>query len=147
MQTPIVCVIDEDLLVRESLEALIQCEGWRPALFACARDFLAYPAARVASCLVLDVALPDVDGLELQRRIAADHRRVPIISTGHCDVPLAVSAMKAGAIEFLTKPLDADVLLAAIRTALEISAATNEQDLQLQALRASYESLSTRERE
>lgn len=148
MQAPIVCVVDEDVTIRETLASLIRCEGWRPALFACAHDFLAEPGTSAPSCLVLDVGLSDLDGLEIQKRIASDRRGVPIIVvTGHCDVPLAVRAMKAGAVELLMKPLDVDRLRAAIRTAIEISAAAHGEELQRKALQAAYASLSARERE
>jgi FixJ family two-component response regulator len=145
VQAPVICVVEEDIALRESLELLIQCEGWRTALFASARDFFAELGACAPSCLVVEA---DLDGLELQRRIAADRRGVPIIFvTDHCDVPLAVRAMKAGAIEFLTRPIDVATLLAAIRTAIEISAATQDHEHQLKGLRAAHASLSARERE
>jgi FixJ family two-component response regulator len=102
--------------VRESLEALIRCEGWQPEIFACAQEFLSRPPVAVPSCLVLDVNLPDLNGLDLQQRVGADRTDMPIIFiTGHGDVPMTVQAMKAGAVEFLTKPLDDDALVSAIR--------------------------------
>src|SRR5258708_17757038 len=110
--TPIVFVVDDDVSVRESLELLIRCAGWQPETFASAQEFLARPRVRVPSCLVLDVSLPDLNGLDLQKRIAGDRIDIPIIFiTGHGDVPMTVRAMKAGAVEFLTKPFGDDVLL------------------------------------
>src|SRR6266566_6743883 len=103
--TPIVFVVDDDISVRESLELLIRNAGWQPELLATAQEFLARPRVLAPSCLVLDVTLPGFNGLELQRRIAADGTDMPIICiTGHGDVPMSVQAMKAGAVEFLTKP-------------------------------------------
>src|SRR5277367_3281250 len=103
--TPIVFVVDDDVSVRESLELLIRCEGWKPEIFASAKEFLACPRAHVPSCLVLDLSLPGLNGLDLQKRIAVERTDMPIIFiTGHGDVPMTVQAMKAGAVEFLTKP-------------------------------------------
>jgi FixJ family two-component response regulator len=145
---PVVFVVDDDVSVRESLELLIDCAGWQPALFASAQEFLACPRARVPSCLVLDVTLPDLNGLELQQRVAADRTNMPIIFiTGHGDVPMTVRAMKAGAIEFLTKPFADDVLLDAIGQAIERSQAALGHDAELRALREEYASLSLRERQ
>ena len=102
---PIVFVVDDDVSVRESLECLIISAGWQPKVFASAQEFLAHPRLLAPSCLVLDVTLPDLNGLELQKRIAVDRIDMPIIFiTGHGDVPMTVQAMKAGAVEFLTKP-------------------------------------------
>src|SRR6202161_4402935 len=113
--TPIVFVVDDDISVRESLESLIRCEGWQPETFASAQEFLSRPRVLVPSCLVLDVTLPDLNGLDLQRRVAVDRVDMPIIFiTGYGDVPMTVQAMKAGAVEFLTKPFSDDVLLSAI---------------------------------
>ena len=121
---PIVFVVDDDVSVRESLEALISFAGWEPESFASAREFLSRPRAIVPSCLVLDVSLPDLNGLELQKLIAADRIDMPIIFiTGHGDVPMTVQAMKAGAVEFLTKPINDHALLSAIRYAIERSSA------------------------
>jgi len=146
--TPIVFVVDDDISVRESLELLIRCAGWQPEIFASAQAFLDRPAVLAPSCLVLDVTLPDLNGLELQKRIANDRTSMPIIFiTGYGDVPMTVRAMKAGAVEFLTKPFGDDVLLDAIRNALERSCTVLGQEAQLQSLRVSYASLSPRERE
>ena len=105
--TPIVFVVDDDVSVRESLELLIRCAGWQPETFASAQEFLSRPRVLVPSCLVLDVTLPDLNGLDLQKRVAADRIDMPIIFiTGYGDVPMTVQAMKAGAVEFLTKPFE-----------------------------------------
>jgi FixJ family two-component response regulator len=145
---PIVFVVDDDVSVRESLESLIRCEGWQPEIFASAHDFLARPRVLAPSCLVLDVNLPDLNGLELQKRIGADQNEMPIIFvTGYGDVPMTVRAMKAGAVEFLTKPFGEEVLLSAIRQAIERSVAALGRNAELQALRDYYASLTPRERE
>jgi FixJ family two-component response regulator len=146
--TPIVFVVDDDISVRESLDALLRCAGWRTQVFASALEFLSHPRALVPSCLVLDVALPDLNGLDLQKRIAADGSRLPIIFiTGHGDVPMTVRAMKAGAVEFLTKPFSDDVLLTAIQAAIECSQAVLDDQVEMRTLRDRYASLSERERE
>src|ERR1700686_4707851 len=120
--TPIVFVVDDDISVRESLESLIRCAGWQPETFASAQEFLSRPRVLAPSCLVLDVTLPDLNGLDLQKRVAVDRIDMPIIFiTGYGDVPMTVQAMKAGAVEFLTKPFGDDVLLSAIRHAIERS--------------------------
>jgi FixJ family two-component response regulator len=146
--TPIVFVVDDDISVRESLELLIRCAGWRPETFASAQEFLARPRLLVPSCLVLDVTLPGLNGLDLQKRIAVDRIDMPIIFiTGHGDVPTTVQAMKAGAVEFLTKPFGDDVLLSAIRHAIERSRASLGNEAEMQVLRDRYASLTPRERE
>ena len=146
--TPIVFVVDDDVSVRESLELLIRCEGWQPKAFASAQEFLNCPRPTVPSCLVLDVSLPVLNGLDLQRRVAAERTDMPIIFiTGHGDVPMTVQAMKAGAIEFLTKPFDDDVLLAAIRAGLERSRVALNLEAEMRVLRDRYASLSQRERQ
>lgn len=145
---PIVFVVDDDISVRESLELLIGFAGWQPETFASAEDFLARPRSNTPSCLVLDVSLPDLNGLELQKLIASDRLDMPIIFiTGHGDVPMTVQAMKAGAVEFLTKPFDDEVLLTAIRQAIARSEATINDQQELQAFRESYASLTPREQE
>jgi FixJ family two-component response regulator len=147
-QQPIVFVVDDDISVRESLELLIQFAGWQPEIFASAQDFLAHPRTATPSCLVLDVSLPDLNGLELQKLIASERADMPIIFiTGHGDVPMSVQAMKAGAVEFLTKPFDDEILLSAIRHAIERSAAVLEDQAELTTLRSSFESLTPRERD
>ena len=146
--TPIVFVVDDDISVRESLELLIQVSGWRAETFASAREFLARPRASVPSCVILDLALPDGSGLDLQQRVAVDRSEMPIIFiTGYGDVSQSVRAMKAGALEFLTKPFREDVLVSAIPHALERSRRTLEHHAKMQALRESYELLTPRERE
>ena len=145
---PIVFVVDDDVSVRESLELLIGFAGWQPETFASAEEFLARRRSLMPSCLVLDVSLPDLNGLELQKLIASDRIDMPIIFiTGHGDVPMTVQAMKAGAVEFLTKPFDDEVLLTAIRQAITRSTATLDEQAQLQALRECYASLTPREQE
>ena len=146
--TPIVFVVDDDISVRESLELLIRCAGWQPETFASAQEFLARPRLLVPSCLVLDVTLPGLNGLDLQKRIAVDRIDMPIIFiTGHGDVPTTVQAMKAGAVEFLTKPFGDDVLLSAIRHAIERSRVALGHEAEMQVLRDRYASLTPRERE
>ena len=146
--TPIVFVVDDDVSVRESLELLIRCEGWQPEMFASAQEFLSRPRVLVPSCLILDVSLPGLNGLDLQKRIASDRIDMPIIFiTGHGDIPMSVQAMKAGAIEFLTKPFGNDALLSAIRDAIERSQAALGREAQIRALRDCYASLTHRERQ
>ena len=145
---PIVFIVDDDVSVRESLELLIRFEGMQPETFASAREFLALAPAQVPNCLILDVELPGLNGLELQERIAADRSEMPIIIlTGHGDISRTVRAMKAGAVEFLTKPFADDVLLAAIRRAIERSRLALVQAAELRGLRERYASLTRRERE
>jgi FixJ family two-component response regulator len=147
-QQAIVFVVDDDISVRESLESLITFAGWQPETFASAADFLARPRTTKPSCLVLDVSLPDLNGLELQKLIASDRADMPIIFiTGHGDVPMTVQAMKGGAVEFLTKPFDDEVLLSAIRHAIERSATVLDDQSELSELRNDYESLTPRERD
>ena len=145
---PVVFVVDDDVSVRESLEALIRQAGWQPRTFASAREFLTHPIGPTPSCLVLDVSLPDLNGLELQSRIAAGRIDIPIIFiTGCGDVPMTVQAMKGGAVDFLTKPLSNDVLLAAIETAIGRSETLLGQEAEKESLRNRYVSLSRRQRE
>jgi FixJ family two-component response regulator len=145
--TPIVFVVDDDVSVRESLELLIRAAGWQPETFASAMEFQSRPRSTVASCLVLDVTLPGLSGLELQRQLA-ERTDMPIIFiTGHGDVPMTVQAMKAGAVEFLTKPFTNDVLLDAIGSAIERSRTAVRQESDMRALRSSYASLTPRERQ
>jgi FixJ family two-component response regulator len=146
--TPIVFVVDDDVSVRESLELLIRCEGWQPETFASAQEFLTRPRVLAPSCLVLDVSLPGLNGLDLQKRVAVERTDMPIIFiTGYGDVPTTVQAMKAGAVEFLTKPFSDDVLLSAIRQALERSRVALGHEAEIRALRDCYASLTPRERE
>ena len=142
-----VFVVDDDVSVRESLELLIRHEGWQPELFASAHAFLDRPRVRSPRCLVLDVTLPDLNGLELQRNVAGDQPFMPIIFiTGYGDVPMTVEAMKAGAFEFLTKPFDNTVLLEAIRRAIGISRNALHEEAALLSLRERHESLTAREK-
>lgn len=145
--TSVVFVVDDDVSVRESLELLIRSAGWRAETFESGQDFLSRPRISVPCCLLLDVTLPGLNGLELQQQLA-ERTDMPIIFiTGHGDIPMTVRAMKAGAAEFLTKPLKDDVLLHAIRSALERSRAALRVDAELQILRTCYDSLTPRERE
>jgi FixJ family two-component response regulator len=145
--TGIVFVVDDDVSVRESLEPLLESAGWQPRVFESAQRFLDSPRPTVPSCLVLDVTLPGVNGLELQKQLA-DRTDMPIIFiTGHGDVPTTVQAMKAGAVEFLTKPFDDDVLLGAVRGAIERSRVARQREFELQRLRERLDSLTPRERE
>jgi FixJ family two-component response regulator len=146
--TPVVFVVDDDLSVRESLEAMIRFAGLRVETFGCAEEFLGRTRTMVPNCLVLDVSLPDLSGLDLQSLIASERTDMPIIFiTGYGDVPMTVRAMKAGAAEFLTKPFDDQVLLDAIRHAIERSRAALSEQAGMQSIRDRYASLSRRERE
>jgi FixJ family two-component response regulator len=144
----IVFIVDDDISVRESLELLIGSQGWQAETFESAKEFLDRTRVLVPSCLILDVSLPGLNGLELQKRVAVDRTEMPIIFiTGHGDVPMSVEAMKAGAVEFLTKPLSKDVLLSAIRNALDRSRTALTDKAEMQTLRDRYASLTPRERE
>jgi FixJ family two-component response regulator len=147
-EAPIVFVVDDDISVRESLELLIRHAGWRPELFASAREFLLRAPVLVPNCLILDVNLPDLSGLDLQKSIAADRTAMPIIFiSGYGDVPMTVQAMKAGAVEFLTKPLNDELLLGALQNAIGRSHAALVRDTKMRELQSCYASLSPRERE
>jgi FixJ family two-component response regulator len=146
--TPTVFVVDDDISVRNSLELLIDSAGWRPETFPSAQEFLQRPRVDGPSCLVLDMILPDLDGLELQRRVALNRTDMPIIFISGCgDVPRTVRAMKAGAVEFLTKPLEGDELVGAIQQAIERSRSTLDREAAKQELRDRYILLSPRERQ
>jgi FixJ family two-component response regulator len=145
---PVVFVVDDDISVRESLELLIQNEGWQVETFASAHEFLDRQRAAIPSCLILDVSLPGLNGLDLQERVATEQTQMPIIFlTGHADIPMTVRAMKAGAVEFLTKPFSDEVLLNAIRQALEYSCLALNAEASQQELRTCYASLTPRERQ
>jgi FixJ family two-component response regulator len=145
---PIVFVVDDDVSVRESLDLLIRCEGWQPELFASAQDFLTHPRVSVPCCVLLDVSMPGLDGLELQKLISAERTDMPIIFiTGHGDVPMTVQAMKGGAVEFLTKPYSDVVLLKAIHHAVARSRTILGREAEVQGLRTCYGLLTNRERE
>jgi len=144
---PIVFVVDGDDSVRQSLELLIQGAGWQPEVFACAQEFLSCPRVLAPSCLILDVTLPDLNGLDLQKRVA-DRIEMPVIFiTAYSDVATTVRALKAGAVDFLTKPIRNELLLGAIRHAIERSHAALRHEAEIQPLRERYASLSRRERE
>jgi len=145
---PIVFVVDDDVSVRESLELLVLNEGWQPVLFESAQDFLARSPTSAPSCLILDVNLPDLSGLDLQQRITGETSSTPIIFiTGYGDIPTSVRAMKAGAAEFLTKPFDDSVIIGAIRSALLRSQVAVERESSKRHLQERFASLSKRERE
>jgi FixJ family two-component response regulator len=146
--TPIVFIVDDDVTVRSALESLIESAGWVAETFASAQEFLRRPRVAAPSCLVLDVSLPDINGLELQKRVATDRTDMPIIFiSGYGDVPMTVRAMKAGAVEFLMKPFKDDVLLDAIRGAIERSLTALREESEAQVLRSRSASLTPRERE
>jgi FixJ family two-component response regulator len=146
--SPIVFVVDDDVSVRESLELLIRHEGLEVETFTSAHEFLNHSRAYKPSCLILDISLPSLNGLDLQKHVAVERPDMPIIFiTGHGDIPMTVQAMKAGAVEFLTKPFSDDVLLDAIRTALERSKVLIGRDTELRRLKARYSRLTSRERE
>jgi FixJ family two-component response regulator len=148
VDAPTVFIVDDDISVRESLEHLISAAGWRPETFASSQAFLARAPATGPSCLILDVNLPDLNGLDLQDQVGADQIEMPIIFvTGYGDVPMTVRAMKAGAIEFLTKPIEKQALLAAVSDAIERSHVAAGQEAESRTLRARYERLTPRERE
>ena len=145
--TPTVFVVDSDASARASLHCLVQASGWRAETFASAQEFLARPRARVPSCLIIDVATPDFDGLDVQRRVAADRPETSVVFTGCADLRMVVQAMKAGAVEFLAAPWRDDVLVDAIECALDRSRHVLERQARLMELHESYRSLTPRERE
>jgi len=145
---PVVYIVDDDVSVRESLELLVRNENWQPVTFASAPGFLNHPRPLISSCLILDLSLPGLNGLELQKQLAAERVDMPIIFiTGHGDVPKTVQAMKAGALEFLTKPIDSETLVSAIRNALQRRSLSLAQDAEMQELRARYSSLTSRQQQ
>ena len=146
--TPIVFIVDDDVSMRESLELLVRDENWKPETFASAQEFLEHPRKRVPSCLVLDLSLPGLNGLELQKQLAVEHGDMPIIFiSGYGDVPQSVQAMKAGAVEFLTKPINNDALVSAIRNAIQRSSLALAQNAEMRELQERYASLTSRERQ
>lgn len=149
MNTPaIVFVVDDDISMRESLEALIQDEGWQVETFVSAEEFLNRPLEFVPRCLVLDISMPGLNGLDLQKRLAVERPDMPIIFiTGHGNVPMSVQAMKAGAVEFLTKPFSDVSLLTAIRNAIELSKSLVGRNAELRVLKSRYARLTSRERD
>src|SRR5262245_41739769 len=144
---PTVIVIDDDISMRESLELLIRAAGWQPETFASAEEFQSRPHRRVPCCVVLDMTLPGVSGLELQKQLAGRMDMPVIFISGHHDVPMTVQAMKAGAMEFLTKPLNDEALLQAIRAAIDGSRAALRHNSEMLTLRDCYSSLTPRERD
>jgi FixJ family two-component response regulator len=148
VSAPIVFVVDNDVSVRQSLELLIRTAGWQAETFGSAQEFLARPRALVPSCLILDVTLPDLSGLELQERMASERSYMPIIFlAAHADIRMIVQAMTRGALEFLTKPLDIEALLKAVRYAIKRGEIALGRESELHTLRAGYRSLTPRERE
>ena len=145
---PTVFVVDDDASMREALSSLIRSVGLRVEVFSSAREFLREKAPGGPACLVLDVRLPGLSGMDLQRELAAANNYIPIIFiTGHGDIPMSVRAMKSGAVEFLTKPFRDQDLLDAVRQAIERDSKALEQRAEARELHARYESLSPRERE
>ncbi len=145
---PVVLVVDDDISVRESLELLLRNEKLDVETFVSAQEFLNCPPKTVPSCLLLDISLPGLNGLDLQKRLAVERHEMPIIFiTGHGDIPKSVQAMKAGAVEFLTKPFSDEILLNGVRNALVRSRALLERATELRTLKARYSSLTARERE
>lgn len=143
-----VFVIDDDANVRASLQGLLKSAGLRSKCFETAEQFLEREPSDGPSCLILDVSLPGISGLDFQQRLRTSGRKIPIIFiTGHGDIPMSVKAMKSGALEFLTKPFDDQMLLTAVAQALERDSATRKADAQLASLRSSYQTLTPRERE
>lgn len=146
--TPIVFVVDNDISARESLAMLIQSAGWQSRTFASATEFLSYQKSSAPSCLILGLSLPDFNGLEMQEQISTERCDLPIIFlSSHVDISMAVKAIKRGALEFLTKPFDSDVLLKAIRYAIKRSETASSREMELHRLRSDYGSLTPRERE
>jgi len=145
---PVIAIVDDDPSVREGLHSLIRSAGWSVETFASAQEFLERPQAKAPSCLILDLQLPDLNGLDLQKRMAAMNLEIPIVFlTGHGDIPASVRAMKAGAVEFLTKPVDEQDLLRAIQEAIDRDRRTRQQHADLRELRSRHDSLTARERE
>jgi FixJ family two-component response regulator len=144
----VVAIVDDDPSVRRSLQRLIRSAGWKAEPFASAQEFLASPTTDAPSCLVLDLQLPGLSGLDLQKRLAEVGRDIPIVFlTGHGNIPTSVQAMKAGAVEFLTKPIDEQDLFRAIQEAIERDRRTRQQHAGMRELRDRYESLTAREQE
>jgi FixJ family two-component response regulator len=145
---PIVFVVDDDVSVRDAIKKLISSVGLRVETFGSTREFLAATRPEAPACLVLDVRLPDVSGLEFQRDLAQADVHIPIIFvTGHADIPMSVRAMKAGAVEFLTKPFRGQDLLDAIQEAIARDRAAGRERAQIKQLRTRYDSLTVREKE
>lgn len=147
-RSAVVAIVDDDLSVRRSLQRLIRSAGWNAESFASAQEFLARPGPGTPSCLVLDLRLPGLSGLDLQKRMAEIGLEIPIVFlTGHGDIPTSVQAMKAGAVEFLTKPFDEEDLFQAIQEAIERDRRTRQQRAEKRELKNRYASLTSREQE
>lgn len=147
-EQPVVFIVDDDVSVRESLELLVQSAGWRTETYASAQDFLVRQRASTPNCLILDVNLPDLNGLDLQAMVSVDRTDMPIIFvTGYGDIPMTVKAMKAGAVEFLTKPFREESMLGAIGLAIDRSRRTLAADNELRIVRDRYATLTKREQE
>ncbi|HUL51547.1 MAG TPA: response regulator transcription factor [Candidatus Nitrosotalea sp.] len=145
---PTVFVVDDDALVRRSMERLIRLAGFKVQTFESAQDFLCYHRSEGPACLVLDVRLPGLSGLDLQKELSQSGKQIPIVFlTGHGDIPMSVRAMKAGAVEFLTKPVKQRTLLEAIQAAIKRDRATCQARAATEDLRYRYEQLTPRERE
>jgi FixJ family two-component response regulator len=142
-----VFIVDDDVSVRESLELLIRCAGWQSQTFASAQEFLSHPRVFTPNCLILDVELPDINGLELQQQIGEDYHPPIIFLTGHGDIPSSVRAIRAGALDFLTKPWRAEQLLALVNMAIDQDREHRAEQSDLERLRRRFESLTPRERE
>jgi FixJ family two-component response regulator len=147
-EEPIVFAVDDDASMREALSRLFRSVGMRAQIFASAQDFLMFKRPDAPACLVLDVRLPGLSGLDLQRELAAANLEIPIIFiTGHGDIPMSVQAMKAGAVEFLTKPFRDQALLDAIHLAIQRDSANRKRQAEIAEQRARYDSLTQRERQ
>ena len=145
---PVIAIVDDDLSVRRSLQRLIRSAGWKAESFASADEFLTSPRSDAPSCLVLDLQLPGLNGLDLQKRLAQVGLETPIVFlTGHGNIPASVQAMKAGAVEFLTKPVDEPHLIKAIQESIERDRRTRQQHADMCELQNQYESLTVREQE
>jgi FixJ family two-component response regulator len=145
--TPVVYIVDDDVSVRESLEPLIRCAGWQPLAFASARDFLSHPKVTAPSCLILDISLPDISGLDLQQQLAEGYHPPIIFLTGNGDIPTSVRAIKAGALDFLTKPFRAGHLRDLVRAALAQDSERRARQGEVDSLQRRFALLTPRERE
>ena len=146
--SPVIAIVDDDPSVREGLHSLIKSAGWRAETFASAQEFLARRGADAPSCLILDLQLPGLSGLDLQKRMAEVNLEIPIVFlTGHGDIPASVQAMKAGAIEFLTKPVEEEDILRAIQEAVQRDRRMRRQHAEMHDLQSRYDTLTARERE
>ena len=145
--TPVVYIVDDDVSVRESLELLIRCAGWQPVTFASAWDFLSHPLISAPSCLILDIGLPDISGLDLQQQLAERYHPPIIFLTGNGDIPTSVRAIKAGALDFLIKPFCTKQLRDLVRSALAQDCGRRARQIEVDSLQQRFTSLTPRERE